>query len=305
MGPGQLPSEAEVEANLWEENNWGRWGADDELGAINLITAEKRRQALGLVRTGETVSLSRPLATTPGPNNPRPSQHYVRWMDRGAGWGAAFDYYGMDYHGHTTTHIDALCHIWGPQGLYNRRAPEETLTPLGARANAISAWSGGIVTRGVLLDVPRQRGSAYVGVDEPVHGDELAAIAAAQGVELSVGDALVVYSGREAYMEAHPDRIPGVPPLPGLHASCLPFIRDQDVAMLVWDLMDMKPSGYAFEWGVHGVIPAYGVALVDNALLAPLAEACAREGRYEFLLMVLPLVVKGGTGSPVNPVAML
>ena len=120
------------------------------------------------------------------------------------------------------------------------------------------------------------------------------------------GDALVVYSGREAWNEANPDQICGSNSAerPGLHASCLPFIRDNDVSVLSWDMMDLTPNGYDLPWSVHGSIFAYGVALQDNALLQPLAEACAQEGRYEFLLMILPLRVEGGTGSPVNPVAM-
>jgi hypothetical protein len=84
----------------------------------------------------------------------------------------------------------------------------------------------------------------------------------------------------------------------------LPFIRDADVSLLVWDMMDHMPNGYDIPWSVHGVIFAYGVGLVDNALLEPLAAACAEEGRYEFMLMVLPLRVVGGTGSPLNPVAL-
>ena len=129
-------------------------------------------------------------------------------------------------------------------------------------------------------------------------------IAEAEGVSLEPGDALIVCSGRESFYASQPDKIPGRPPIPGLHATCLPFVRDNDVALLVWDLMDLKPSGYQFEWGMHGVIPAYGVPLLDNALLEPLATRCAELKRYEFLLMVLPLVVTGGTGSPVNPVVM-
>ena len=168
----------------------------------------------------------------------------------------------------------------------------------------MTAFRNGIVTRGVLLDVTRHRGVPFVRPDEPVHGWELEAIAAAQGVSVGPGDALLVCSGREAFYASQPDKIPGRPPIPGLHATCLPFIRDHDVALLVWDLMDLKPTGYSLDWGVHGVIPAYGVPLLDNALLEPLAASCAEQGRYEFLLMVLPLVVEGGTGSPVNPVVM-
>ena len=74
--------------------------------------------------------------------------------------------------------------------------------------------------------------------------------------------------------------------------------------MIVWDMMDFAPSGYDIPWAIHGVIFAYGVALLDNALLQPLAEVCAEEGRYEFMLMVAPLKVAGGTGSPVNPIAL-
>ena len=92
---------------------------------------------------------------------------------------------------------------------------------------------------------------------------------------------------------------------PGLHASCLKFIRDSDCCLLVWDMMDFTPNGYDLPWSVHGSIFAYGIGLLDNALLQPLAEACMEEGSYEFLLTVNPLRVVGGTGSPVNPVSIL
>ena len=142
--------------------------------------------------------------------------------------------------------------------------------------------------------------------DKPVHGWELEDVATAQGVALLPGDAVVVYSGREAYNLDHADVPWGSTGAdrPGLHASCLPFIRDNDVALLSWDMMDHIPNGYGLPWSVHGVIFAYGVALQDNALLEPLAQACAEEGRYEFMLSILPLRVAGATGSPVNPVAL-
>ena len=82
------------------------------------------------------------------------------------------------------------------------------------------------------------------------------------------------------------------------------FIRDKDVSLLGWDMMDARPNEYDLAWPVHGVIFSFGVALLDNALLEPLANACGEEGRYEMLLCVLPLNVQGGTGSPVNPIAI-
>jgi hypothetical protein len=297
-----IPTKAEVESYLRDRRNWGRWGADDQLGVVNLITADKRVRAASLVRSGRAVSLSREFPKTPALNNPTPAQHFMRLLDRGAG-GAAIDYYGISYHGVASTHLDSLCHVWNEDGMWNGRVPADEIGFDGARFGAITNWSNGIITRGVLLDVPRFRGEPFLTQDRPIHGWELEDVAAAQGVSLEPGDALIVYGGREAWDRVNPIWGSGAS-RPGLHASCLPFIRDSDAALLVWDMMDHSPNGYDVPWSVHGVIFAYGVGLVDNALLEPLAAACAEEARYEFMLMVLPLVVAGGTGSPANPVAL-
>jgi kynurenine formamidase len=163
------------------------------------------------------------------------------------------------------------------------------------------------MTRGVLLDVPKHRGTAYVDNDSPVHGWELDEIAKSQGVEMTPGDAVVVYCGREAY-EAANGNYGGDPvgsKYPGLHASCLPFLRDNDLSVLVWDMEDASPNEYGVAWTVHGAIHAYGMALIDGAALVPLAAECAKANRYEFMLTVNPLILVGGTGSPVNPIAVL
>jgi hypothetical protein len=297
-----VPTKVEVESYLRDRRNWGRWGADDQVGAVNLITAEKRLQAAALVRSGRAVSLSREFPKTPAPNNPTPAQHFMHTLDRGTG-GAALDYYGISYHGQASTHLDSLCHVWNEDGMWNGRKPSDEIGFAGARFGAITNWSTGIITRGVLLDVPRFRGEPCVTQARPIHGWELEDIAKAQGISIEPGDALIVYGGREAWDRVNPIWGSGTS-RPGLHASCLAFIRDTDAALLVWDMMDLAPNGYDVPWSVHGAIFAYGVGLVDNALLEPLAAACAEEGRYTFMLMVLPLVVGGGTGSPTNPVAL-
>ena len=293
------PSREQALSYLREGNNWNRWGAGDEVGAINLITPEKRVQAASLVRSGRSISLSRDVPTVPGRNNPMPATHWLRVMDT-----AVVDHIGISYHGYVTTHVDALCHVWDESGMWNGRDPKVEVTSQGARFGGIQHWRDGITTRGVLLDVPKFRGEPSVTIEKPVHGSELEAIAKAQGVEVEPGDALVVYSGREAWQAANPTWSGYRPPSPGLHASCLPFVRDHDVAVLAWDLMDAAPNEYGMTWTMHGAIFAYGVALVDNALLQPLAEACAEEGRYEFMLTFAPLPVIGGTGSPINPIAL-
>lgn len=298
-----VPTREEIVTYLAQHRNWGRWGTDDQRGAINLITPEKRVAAARLVRSGRTVSLARELAKTPGPGNPNPAQHFMRWFSRGSG-GAVVDYYGLIYHGWTTTHIDALCHVWDEHGMWGGRDPQAVLTTQGTTWGDVDQWREGIITRGVLLDVPRFRGEPHVTLERPVHGWELEEIARAQGVRLEPGDALLVYSGRESWQRANPQWSGYQPPSPGLHASCLRFIREHDVAVLGWDLMDASPNEYGLPWPVHAALFAFGVALLDNALLEPLALACAEEGRYEFLLTIAPLRVPGGTGSPVNPLAV-
>lgn len=293
-----LPTADEARAYL-RDNNWGRWGPDDQMGAINLITPQKRVRAASLVKTGRAVSLSRDFPTLPGRNNPQPAQHFMRIFDTGV-----VDYIGISYHGHVTTHVDSLCHVWDENGMWNGRDPKVEITSEGARYGAIHHWREGITTRGVLLDVPRFRGEPHVTIEKPVHGWELEAICEQQGIRLEPGDALVVYSGRESWQAANRDWSGYRPPSPGLHASCLPFVRDHDVAALVWDLMDAAPNDYGMRWSMHGALFSYGVALVDNSLLQPLAEACAEENRYEFMFTLAPIPVVGGTGSPVNPLAL-
>ena len=303
MGERPLPDRREVLSYLREKRNWNRWGADDQVGAVNLITAAKRVAAARLVRTGRAVSLSRDFPKTPGPGNPTPGQHFMKTVPRGSG-GFAADFYGSYYHGWAFTHLDALCHTWDEAGMWNGKDPAQEIGFDGARWGGVEHWRQGIVTRGILLDVPAHRGRPFVAQEQPVHGWELAEIAKARGLTLEPGDAVCVYSGREAWQAAHPDRVYGPDPRPGLHVSCLPFLRDHDLAVLVWDMMDLPPNGYELPWAVHGAIFAYGVALLDNALLEPLARACAEERRWEFMLTIAPLPVVGGTGSPANPLAL-
>ena len=305
-----LPTEKEVLGWIRERRNWGRWGKDDQKGAMNLITPAKRAAAARLVKSGRSVSLSRPFPKEPGPNNQLPAHHYMKTHPRGKG-GFAADYYGIYYHGVASTHIDALCHTWDEEAMWNGRDPKEEITYDGARFGGIEHWADGILTRGVMLDVPRHRGVPCVTKDTPVHGWELDEICAKRGIRLEPGDAVCVYSGREAWQAQDPEQaysrpFGGKPVLerPGLHVSCLPFIRDHDVSVLVWDMLDHLPIGYNIPWAVHAVLFAYGVALLDKALLEPLARACVEEGRDDFMLVIAPLPVVGGTGSPANPLAV-
>lgn len=311
MAP-QFPTDAELDRLLESRSNWRRWGEDDQLGCINLITPAKRVAAASLVRHGRAVSLSRKVVpaeeSEAGPVRCDVSLH--RLNDRSV---AAMDYFGLSYHGFSTTHVDALCHISVNGLVWNGRPTSDVLEPAGARWGDIEQWRSGIFTRGVLLDVPTFRGTRFVTPDEPVTGPELEKLVDSQGLALEAGDAILVHSGRAAWDEENePWETLGprwVNPAatsvrPGLHASCMEFLRDHDVAVLLWDMMDLSPSGYSLAWSVHGVIQAFGVALIDNVSFEELLPVSQELDQRAFLLVAAPLRVSGGTGSPINPLAV-
>lgn len=296
-----LPTEEEVRGYFERCSNWGRWGADDSAGTVNLVTPEKRREAAALVKTGRAVSLAYPLNTVGGPGNWNPAQHFLR-----TGADFSVDYIGLLFHGYATTHVDALCHIFWGGKMYNGK-PASDVTTAGARSGAVDAWRNGITTRGVLIDIPRFRGEPYVTLEKPVRAWELHDAAEAQGTPLKPGDAVIVHSGRAAYFAANPGAVPGAAPSPGLHVDTVPYLKEHDAAILGWDQMDATPSGYEVFKGlsVHVLTIVFaGMPLLDNAHLEPLADACREETRWEFLLTINPLHIRGGTGSPVNPIAI-
>ncbi|MBI5288180.1 MAG: cyclase family protein [Chloroflexi bacterium] len=304
-GSRTVPTPAEYQAYKDRFNNWGRWDAHDRYGTLNHITPEVRRHAAALVNAGRSISLANPLATAavlPGARNTQPAEHRMNIGSGGCG-----DYIGVSYHGFVNTHIDALCHIFTEDGrLYGGR-PSSDVTIDGARANAIDAWREGIVTRGVLYDVARHRGVYYVTAQEPVHWWELEHIAKAQGVEPQAGDAVLVRMGAPAFWAANPEFGPAWQ-APGLHASALEFLFGHDAALLGWDLMEApgQEEYRAHALPIHSIaIPYMGLPLLDNANFEELAVACSGAGRWEFMVTIAPLVVIGGTGSPVNPIALL
>ena len=301
------PTQAEVEQYSARLNNWGRWGDEDQRGTLNLITSEKRAAAVALTRSGRVVSLARDITPQPALD-----YHMLCPVRRGSSK-AAVDYVGMVYHGYAVTHMDALCHVECQGKLYNDRSFEDNIRFGGASWGALDAWFEGAVTRGVLLDVAAARAEGYVRIGKPVTPPELDAAAARARVKVEPGDFVVVRSGREAYEAAEADAVPsgstqGIPNInvrPGLHISCLEWLRERDVAGIAWDLLDERPVGYdGFDFGVHLGIPLLGLCLIDNVYPERLVAACAEENRYEFLFVALPLRIAGSTGSPCQPVAI-
>ncbi|HYB11964.1 MAG TPA: cyclase family protein [Myxococcota bacterium] len=293
---------ADVAAFHQTLSNWHRWGERDQLGTLNLVTPEKRAAAAALVRSGRAVSCARPIATEPGPSNPQPAAHHMIGT-HSEGWGG--DYFALASHGYATTHLDALCHIFHEGRLYNGYSTDR-VTAHGALELSVDALRHGIVTRGVLLDVPAAKEKPWLEPGEPIHPEDLEQAERAAAIQVESGDVLLVRTGRFARVATHGDWNPRER-LAGLHADCLPWLHARGVAALGSDgVSDVHPSGIDdVRLPIHTVgIVAMGLSLLDNLDLEALALACHEERRSVFLFTAAPLVLLRGTASPVNPIAL-
>src|SRR5213594_662849 len=157
---------AEFDTMFQQIKNWGRWGADDQLGSSDLVTAAKRKQAVSLVKTGETVSLAHNPLTEKADDNANPFEHT---MLRGNN----MDRYAVSYHGYAHSHIDALCHFLYKDQTYNGYARSAVNTEKGCARLGIDNLKNGIVTRGVLFDIARLRNVEYLEPGTPIYVEEL------------------------------------------------------------------------------------------------------------------------------------
>ncbi|MCU1374458.1 MAG: Cyclase [Actinomycetia bacterium] len=306
----EVPTTAELDALYEQLKNWGRWGADDQRGALNHLTDDRRAAAAALVRSGRSISLAHNLGTEPTPENPNPADHHMlasgdaRDANGIPGYEAARDHVGFDVHGLYTTHVDALSHMFVRGEMFGGRPASEVRSD-GARSNTIMSMADGVVGRGVLLDVPRAMGIDFFDSGQVVTVAELEATEAAQGVTVGTGDILLVAWGRDARRAAKN----GFDGFSGLHAECLPWLQEREVAVLGSDgISDPMPFVGTPDWPfpVHQIgITGMGLHLIDNVALSALSEACAAAGRWEFLFTMAPLRIERGTGCPVNPVAVL
>jgi kynurenine formamidase len=290
---------AEFDTLFQQVKNWGRWGPDDQLGSVNLITPAKRKQAVALATIGETVSLAHTLLTEKADDNSSPFEHT---MLRGNN----MDRYAIQYHGYAHSHIDALCHILYKDQTYNGYARADVNTDKGCTRLGIQNLKAGIVTRGVLVDIPRLRNVAYLEPGTAIYVEDLEAWEKRSGVTLAPGDALLLRTGRWARRAALGPWNVGQSAA-GLHASVAPWIKARGVALLGSDAAeDVTPSlveGVALP--IHTLmITALGVNLLDNQDLEALGDTAARLNRWQFTLMINPMPVAGGTGFPLNAIAI-
>jgi len=297
-----LDSDATLEAALPSLSNWGRWGVDDQLGTLNFITPGTRVAAAGLIQSGRVVPIGREFnVDTPELRNF--SYEMRSYLDPLPEESGSLDIVGMTCHGFAVTHVDALCHIFTPEGrhgMYNGYSTDN-VTPQGARKLGIEqVGRQGIAGRGVLLDVAGVRGGPLP-LGTAITPDDLEAAEREYGVRVGEGDIVFVRNGAgpaNTYRHAS-----------GLHASCLPWLKERRVAVIGndsdGDVHPPIPGFHTWTEPLHMVgIPYLGLTLLDQAELDGLAAACAQEARWTFFVTAAPWRFQGATGSVVNPLAM-
>ncbi len=285
------------------------WGPEDRRGALNYLTPAEVLAAMSEVRLGRTVSLEAPVVDRVTADNPDPAHHPMTGTADDAkpsGVSFAMDRVERNVHGNADSHMDALCHVMYDGTLYNG-VPAGTVTSKGATELTIEVAGDGVVGRGVLLDIPRLHGVPWLEPGDFVTTDDLVAAEQAQQVRVGKGDLLFVRVGhRRRRDELGP--WDAATARAGLHPTAMEFVADRQVAVLGSDGNNDTAGNAAdqVEFPVHVLaINALGVHLLDYLQFGELVPACQEAGRWSFLCVIAPLRLHAGTGSPVNPIAIL
>jgi kynurenine formamidase len=284
-------------------------GTADRLGALNNISSAEVVAAASDVWRGRTVSLAAPIAIWAAPDNPDPAVHQMTYSvddpARASGLFFATDRLAMNIHGNADSHIDALCHVIFDGELYNG-IDARAVTATGATELSIDLAAQGIAGRGLLLDIPRLRGVPWLEPGDHVTADDLLAAESAQFDRIEQGDLLFVRVGHRARRQSL-GPWDAAEARAGLHPAALEFLADRRIAVLGSDgNNDTAPSAAeGVDFPVHVLaINALGMHLLDYLDLDALAELCEARHRSSFLCVVVPLRLREGTGSPVNPIAI-
>jgi kynurenine formamidase len=294
---------------------WGEWGPDDEKGAVNYIDDRTRLDAARLVRRGAVFSLA--LAIRNGEGPVRPGSHRFNPIHTvvatgedpqrfDAGGGASYTDDTIYMPLQCTTQWDALCHVYYDGALYNG-FPAQSVTASGAAHDGIDKVHASFVGRGVLLDVARHLGALSLPAGHAITAVELDECAAAQGTALRQGDILLIRTGLMQRTNHGQDWSVFDEDQPGLHVEVATWLREHKVAAVAADNAMVEASKV-----VEGMrVPLHMIALRDLGIhfgecwfLEELADDCARDGVYECFLVAPAMPLVGGTGSPVNPIAI-
>ncbi|HEV7525217.1 MAG TPA: cyclase family protein [Acidimicrobiia bacterium] len=310
-----MPLSADLEQLAARVSNWGRWGAGDQRGTLNLITPVAVLRGVAAARNGRVFSLALPFDQSgpqwdtvhmPERTNPELHTHTVNVSFTGdtRDFTTSDDSFRMG--SQAVTHWDALSHVGYDGKLYND-TPNGVVSADGGATRLGIEQFGPIVTRGVLLDVARVHGVEYFDDNYAVTGDDLDAAAALAGVDIAAGDAVLVRTGHMHFLRAG-DRQRYSFPAPGLSTRSIEWLRDHDIAAVATDTMTFEV--YPCEdpkvfMPVHMIqLRDMGLAQGQNWNLDDLAADCAADGQHDFLLVAPPLPLTGAVGAPVVPIAV-
>jgi len=295
----------EFDALMQDISNWGRWGDDDQLGTLNLITPSKRIAAASLVKEGITVSLALDLNKIKDELNANPFEHEVRIAEFG-GHQVAGDKYSVDYHGFAHSHMDGLPHF-AHKGFFYNGVPYSAAKPSGTERLGIhNAGINGVFTRGVLVDMPAHLGVEFLEPGTAITAADIESWEAKNNVKISSGDVLLIRTGRWAKVKKE-GQWNFLEKAAGSHASLAAWLKTRDVAVIGCDgVSDVMPSGVeGLVNPLHELVLAgLGMPILDNLDLELLAKVATQQKRPTFLFVGAPLRVQGGTGSPLNPLAV-
>lgn len=295
--------------------NWGRWGADDELGSMNFVTAEMRALAAGLVRHGKVFSLALPLddeGPMTGERGRINPSHVMLWDGGDIESGAQDFLLGLRYTDdaaylvlQSSTQWDALAHIYFDGQMYNGHGTDQ-VTSRGALRNSITNVKDQAVGRGVLLDIARYKGLPALATSYAITDSDLEGCADAQGVKVGEGDFVLVRTGQMGERRSTGswgDFAGG--PAPGLGITAADFFCPRHVAAVATDTWgtEVLPNETADVFQPLHIIMLVNAGIILGEMwdMDSLAEDCAGDGVYEFLLVAPPLTFTGSVGSPVNP----
>ena len=305
-----IASEADFHRALKELSNWGRWGNDDELGAANLITPAKRKQALALAKEGLTISLAHDVVQEKAVDAPNILERVLGNVSP-TGTTDTYRYTGT-YHGVIHSHLDSVdCHIMVDGKGYNGRSMEDITATGGCPKGNINALKDGVVTRAVLFDATRLPGKAtpqgWLDPGTAIHREDLEALEKSERVKVSAGDVILLYTGRWKRRAAL-GPWPNTTGFAGYHADVAYFLKERGVSFIGCDgPNDVSPTGLppTVTNPLHRLaLVAMGVSIFDNLDFERAVEQARRLNRYEFLFIAAPLRIDKGTGSPLNPLAI-
>jgi kynurenine formamidase len=285
------------------------WGPEDRRGALNYLTAAEVQAAIGEVRFGRHASMACPIENVAAPDNPQPAVHQMTGTAADAaavGVSFATDRIEMNVHGDKDSHLDALCHVIFDGRLYNN-VRADTVVDAGPRELSVSVACDGIVGRGVLLDIPRIRGTSWLEPGDNVTTEDLLAAERAQNVHVGRGDLLFIRLGHQLRRdEEGPWNVAKA--RAGLHPEVMAMLAERQIAVLGCDSnSDAAASAVeGVDFPVHVLaIQVLGLQLLDYLQFEDLVPLCEASRRWSFLCVIAPLRLPRGTGSPVNPIAIM